>query len=270
MREIFVFLKKYHFTVIFLLLEGIAFYLLFRNNEYQSHIYETEATSIYSYIYKKTYNLNSYFRLKENNKILLEENEVLKNKLLYFEKNSMDSILPRNEIHYSYVRAGNVNISYNLNKNIMTIDKGYSSGVMPEMGVTSYAGVVGVVKDVSKNFAIVIPLININLRLSAKIKRNNYYGSLQWDGKDYRYTYLYDIPYHLEVFKGDTIITSGLSSIFPTEEPIGVVSDVTYSSQNFVTIRIKMFVDFRKINNVYVLKNALKDEQKQLEIKNAK
>lgn len=83
------------------------------------------------------------------------------------------------------------------------------------MAVTSRDGVVGIIQNISNTYAVVLPLINTNLKISAKIKKNGYYGSLQWDGNDYRYSYLNDIPFHVDVAQGDTIVTSGFSSIFP-------------------------------------------------------
>ena len=81
------------------------------------------------------------------------------------------------------------------------------------MGVASPEGVVGLIQDISENYSIVIPLINVDSRISAKIRKNNYYGSLQWDGDNYRYSYLNDIPYHVEVTEGDTIVTLSLIHI---------------------------------------------------------
>ena len=110
-----------------------------------------------------------------------------------------------------------------------------------------------------------LPLINTNLRVSAKLKKNGYYGSLQWDGNDYRYSYLNDIPFHVEVTQGDSIVTSGFSSIFPEGELIGFVESVNKETANFLTIKVKLAVDFKKISDVYVVGNLNKSEKLQLE-----
>ena len=100
---------------------------------------------------------------------------------------------------------------------------------------------------------------------SAKIKKNNYYGSLQWDGNDYAYSYLNDIPYHVEVNAGDTIVTSGLSKIFPEGIVVGYVESVDKETANFLKIKVKLAVDFKRINHVYVILNNKKNEQTSLE-----
>ena len=133
------------------------------------------------------------------------------------------------------------------------------------MAVCTPEGIVGLIQDLSDHFAVVIPLINVDARISAKIKKNNYYGSLQWDGNDYAYSYLNDIPYHVEVNAGDTIVTSGLSKIFPEGIVVGYVESVDKVTANFLKIKVKLAVDFKRINHVYVILNNKKNEQTSLE-----
>ena len=123
----------------------------------------------------------------------------------------------------------------------------------------------GIIQNTSRHYARVLPLVNTNLRVSAKLKKNGYYGSLQWDGNDYRYSYLNDIPFHVDVAQGDTIVTSGFSSIFPEGELIGFVETVNKETANFLTIKVKLAVDFKKISDVYVVANLNKSEKLELE-----
>lgn len=118
------------------------------------------------------------------------------------------------------------------------------------MAVCSGDGVIGIVERVSRHYAKVLPLINANLRVSAKIKKNGYYGSLQWDGNDYRYSFLNDIPFHVNAEVGDTIVTSGFSSIFPEGKLIGFIESVNKETANFLTIKVKLATDFKKISDV--------------------
>ena len=158
-----------------------------------------------------------------------------------------------------------LNSGFNKTKNYITINKGSLHGIANEMAVCSSEGVVGMVEKTSKHYAKVIPLINVNLRVSAKIKKNGYYGSLQWDGDDYRYTYLNDIPFHVNAEPGDTIVTSGLSPIFPEGKIIGFIESINKETANFLTIKVKFATDFKKIFDVYVIANTRKLEQEQLE-----
>jgi len=89
---------------------------------------------------------------------------------------------------------------------------------------------------------------------------------LSWDGKDYRYALLNEIPFHVKVSKGDTVVTSGYSSIFPEGIIIGVVKDFNFNQgNNFYNIYIQLSTDFMNLNHVNVVSNLYKDEQKILE-----
>jgi rod shape-determining protein MreC len=149
--------------------------------------------------------------------------------------------------------------------NYITLDKGRSAGVKPEMGVISSEGIVGVVRGVSENFSSVISLLNSELSVSAKLKNSGYYGSFNWTGRDYRYGKLQDIPLHVDVSIGDTVITSGYSAIFPEGILVGFVEEYQEKGGRFLELTVELSTDFKKLNNVYIVKNLLKEEQKELE-----
>jgi rod shape-determining protein MreC len=133
------------------------------------------------------------------------------------------------------------------------------------MGVVSGGSLVGIVLESSNNFCTVIPVINRDFRLSAKLKSNNYAGILQWDGASPRYAILNEIPYHVELVQQDTIVTSGFSSIFPEGILVGTVESFTLATGNFYEIRIRLSTDFQRLFNVNVIRNARQEEQRNLE-----
>jgi rod shape-determining protein MreC len=151
-------------------------------------------------------------------------------------------------------------------ENYIMLDKGYVDGINVDMGVVSPNGIVGVVMSVSPRFSIVIPVLNPKFRLSCKIKRNNYFGSLVWDGKDPRYTYLEELPRHVEFDIQDTIVTSGYSTIFPEGLLVGTITDSQkQKNDNYNYLQIKLFTDFSTLTDVLIIKNRLKDEQEKLQ-----
>ncbi len=133
------------------------------------------------------------------------------------------------------------------------------------MGVISDQGLVGIVLESSANFATVIPIINRNFRLSAKIKSNNYSGILQWDGVSPRYAVLTEIPFHVILTEGDTILTSGFSSIFPEGIEVGRIESFSLEKGNFYDIRVELFTDFQRLFHVNVIRNYRQEEQLNLE-----
>ncbi len=269
MKEIIKLILKYHFTIIFILLEIVSFSLIIRHNEYQRAIFSESASTLFGNISSTITSIKDYFRLKEMNESLANENILLKNRLEEYEL-LRDTIIHGTVIQdsipvYEYIGAKQVNATYNRTKNYITLNRGRKNGLQKEMAVCTPEGIVGLIQDLSDHFAVVIPLINVDSRISAKIKKNNYYGSLQWDGNDYAYSYLNDIPYHVEVNVGDTIVTSGLSKIFPEGIVVGYVESVDKETANFLKIKIKLAVDFKRINHVYVILNNKKNEQTSLE-----
>ena len=269
MKEIIKLILKYHFTIIFILLEIVSFSLIIRHNEYQRAIFSESASTLFGNISSTITSIKDYFRLKEMNESLANENILLKNRLEKYEF-LRDTIIHGTVVQdsipvYEYIGAKQVNATYNRTKNYITLNQGRKNGLQKEMAVCTPEGIVGLIQDLSDHFAVVIPLINVDSRISAKIKKNNYYGSLQWDGNDYAYSYLNDIPYHVEVNAGDTIVTSGLSKIFPEGIVVGYVESVDKETANFLKIKAKLAVDFKRINHVYVILNNKKNEQTSLE-----
>ena len=272
MKEIIKLILKYHFTIIFILLEAVSFSLIVQHNNYQRTVFSGHTATFFCYISSTISDIDNYFSLKETNEKLVAENTDLRNRI-----ENIKSALDGQENYvwgedssffdtdYRYQSARMVNSSFNKTKNYITLDKGSSDGVAKEMAVCSREGVVGIIQNTSRHYARVLPLVNTNLRVSAKLKKNGYYGSLQWDGNDYRYSYLNDIPFHVDVAQGDTIVTSGFSSIFPEGELIGFVETVNKETANFLTIKVKLAVDFKKISDVYVVANLNKSEKLELE-----
>ena len=251
MKEIIKLILKYHFTIIFILLEVLSFSLIVLHNNYQRTVFSGYTASFFGTISSVVTRVDDYFYLKVTNEKLVAENT------LWAPTDSAD-------VDYVYKTAEMINSSFNKTKNYIVIDKGATEGIKPEMAVCSSEGVVGIIEKVSNRYARVLPLINTNLRISAKIKKNGYYGSLQWDGDDYRYSYLNDIPFHVDTEVGDTIVTSGFSSIFPEGEMIGFVESVNKETANFLTIKVKLATDFKRISDVYIIANTRKEEQQAL------
>lgn len=265
MKTLIPFILKHHFILLFFLLEFLSLTLAVRYNRYQRATFVSISHAINSNLQNRLLFFRNYINLQQINKELAEENTRLHNDLMKY-KNITGSYWLHDTIRkYEYLKARVVNNSTNKQYNYITIEGGSAQGIYPEMAVISKHGAVGLVQAVSENFATVIPLINTKCKISAKIQRNNYFGSIEWPGQNYRFTQLTDIPYHVDVKKGDTIITSGYSAIFPEGIIIGTVDDFDIEEGNFYTISVNLAVDFKNLHYVHVIKNRLKEEQKELE-----
>lgn len=167
---------------------------------------------------------------------------------------------------YSYSTAKVVNNTTNKRQNYITLDKGKLNSIEPEMGVICPEGVVGIVKNVSNQFSSVMSVLHDKNKMSAKIKKSGYFGSLVWNGNNYREAQLIDIPNHVKLVVGDTVVTSGFSSIFPENILIGTIKEFELpEGNNFYDITIEFSVDYKKLSHVYIIKSLLKEEKQRLE-----
>lgn len=274
MQTILNFLIKHNHWFLFLLLEGISLVLIISFNNYQGAVAFTSANGIAGSIYSAMSDINGYFGLKEENSALTAQNNSLMNEIDELKeelRSYRDSpLLSGNSFadkgNFSYSTARVVNNSLNKVNNYITIDKGSSHGIETEMGVFNEKGVVGIVYQTSDNFSIVIPLLNSKSRISCRVKGSESFCSLQWSGGDPQYSYLIDLPRYTVIEKGDTVVTSGYSSIFPAELPVGVIEEIEDSDDGlFYRAKTRLFTDFSTINNVYIVGNRNKDEQTALE-----
>ena len=269
MQNLLRFLLKYHFTLLFVLLETLALLLLLQNNNYQNTRFVEFTRNVKGSFYEQTMQVKKYLSLQEKNRQLIQENEKLRNYIAANLQSENDTFRRKVdttlEQQYSYLSARVINNSVNKQHNYITLDKGREDGVTTEMGVISGEGIVGVVRGVSDHFSTAISLLNSELRVSAKLSGSGYFGPLNWSGGDYRYAKLGDIPLHASLNSGDTVVTSGYSAIFPEGILIGHVDTFQERGGRFYEVDVRLSTDFKSLSNVYVVKNLLKEEQDQLE-----
>ena len=169
------------------------------------------------------------------------------------------------EKNYSFIPAKVINASVNKYRNFITLNKGALDGVKTEMGVINEDGVIGIVSSTSDHFSVVIPILNPSSRISAKINNKSQTGSLLWDGKKTNKAILEEIPLYIQIALGDTVVTSGYSSIFPEGITIGTVNKFNKANDNFYNIEVDLSADFCNLSFVDVVDYKYFDEQKELE-----
>lgn len=275
MHNLLNFLFKYGYWLLFLLLEVISFSLLFRFNNYQGSIGFTSANRIAGSIYQWSADISSFFQLRtineqlvHNNIELQAENEALRNALQQIIPDSISEtlVLSLEKQGYQSIPARVINNSLNLPDNYITINKGKSDGVTPEMGVVNGNGIVGIVYMVSEHYSLAISLLNSKSSISCKFKNNDYFGYLKWRGGDTRHAYLEDLPLHALFQKGDTIVTSGYSTVFPRGMITGTVDSISESKDGLsYLLRISLTTDFAALDNVLLISNKQREEQRTLE-----
>ena len=276
MRNLLNFLFRYNHCIVFVLLQGVSFLLLFSFNNYQHSRFFTSANAFVGKIYEVTRAVTGYFDLQRQNEVLMERNIWLEQQLLLADKrlkemeeaNTTSWPAETTTTMFQSYKAGVIKNSLNRADNYITLNQGSLAGIKPDMGVIGPNGVVGNVYKTSPHYSLVISLLSSKSNLSCKIAGNEYFGFLQWEGDDSRYAYLKDLPRHAEFAIGDTIVTSGFSTVFPQGMMVGVIEEANDTNDGLsFLLKIKLATDFGKLRNVHVLAREGIEEQKLLEEK---
>ena len=115
---------------------------------------------------------------------------------------------------------------------------------------------------VSENYSSVISILNRDLQINAKFKKNNAFGSLNWNGINTNKVKLSDIPVINDVKIGDSIVTGGMSTYFPDGILIGVVSDYEIDlGRGYYEIDVELNNIIGNEINVFILKNKYFDNK---------
>ena len=274
MRNLVVFFTKNYFFFLFLLLETICFSLVVQNNKFQRASFVNSSNAVSATVLSASAGVNEYFNLKSENERLAKENaELHSHDLLSFSKIVNDEYKVNDTVYkqkYTYTSAKVVSNSTNMRNNYLTLDKGSKQGITNKMGVITSMGVVGLVENVSENFCTVKSLLHSNTIINSKFKKDGTFGPLSWDGESFEYATLNDIPTHVRILKGDTVVTSQYTKMFPENILIGTV-DSYYKepTKPFYTVKIKLSTNFKKLTHVYIVDNKLREEQEELERKTA-
>ncbi|MBQ9363539.1 MAG: rod shape-determining protein MreC [Bacteroidaceae bacterium] len=271
MQSLIDFLVHYKHWFVFLLLEAVSLLGLFSYDGYQKHVYFTTANGIVGSVYSAVSSVMSYLHLQTVNQELEEDNErmrrqivVLREKLRIAEADSQRvNGLP---IRYSLVSAQVVNATLHRSNNLITINRGSADGIQPEMGVVCSRGVVGVVHLVSPHYAIVMPLLNEHCKISCRLRKTEYFGTLEWQRGRSDVTWVTGIPRHAKVRKNEVVETNGYSDIFPPGIPIGYVMKTGDSADGmFYLLKVGLFTPFQTLREVSVITNYTQPERRELE-----
>lgn len=264
-------IRNYAF-LLFLLLEVVSFVLIFNYNTYQKSKYLNSSNFIVASVYNSFNSVVNYFGLTKVNNELAEENAKLRS--VMDRANSYKLPLPdslafipdKEDAEYKFISAKVINNSVNKQHNYITLNKGRKDGVKPDQGIINSEGVVGVITYVSESYSLGFSVLNQRWGVSAKLKGSSTFGPLSWDGKDYNFADLMEIPFHVDIAVGDTVVTSSFSSVFPEGVMIGKVSSFNKpDGDNYYNIRVQLSTNFKALSYVEIIDNLNKTEIEALE-----
>ena len=275
MKNLLDFFVKHSAWFVLMLYLILSCVLLVRNNPYQQSVYLTSANAVCATVYEGISSVTDYFHLKGINDDLQERNALLEMELVDLRarvndlKMQLPDTLKSQPVlqHFDFVVAHVISNSIAQTNNYITINRGEADGIKPEMGVVDQTGVVGIVNVVGKHSARIISLLNPDIRLSCKLRDSEYFGSMVWEGGDSRYAVLEELPKHLTYQVGDTVVTSGFSTVFPEGIIVGTVEGRARNlSDSFVSLNVRLTTNFSQLSTVRVITNDMAEELRMLEV----
>jgi rod shape-determining protein MreC len=258
MRNIFLFIARFSNLFFFLLLQAVALTMLFRYNKFHEAAYMNVANEASGKVFLRYNGIQTYFSLKKENEKLREQNARLMNLLkvdfsapdssvqLVIDTIRVDSIEQYRKFLFLPTKV--IGNSVDAQNNYLTLHRGFNQGVNVNMAVVGPEGIIGKVINVSPNMSVVMSLLHRKNSVVAQLKKGSGFGEIIWDGKDPRFVTLTKIPRTIKISKGDTVVTSPYSDIFPGGQVVGFVEEVAEE----------------KSTSVYSLKNLHKSEMDSL------
>lgn len=227
---------------------------------------------------EKYNNIEYYFKLKNTNEELVKQNTHLLNLLrqnyeaadtsknFFTDTLRVDSLLTIQR--FKYYDAKIVGSFISTQNNYLTIHRGSNQGLPKnkEWGVISPQGIAGRVVSVGENFSVVMSVLNRQFKVNSMLKKGGETGPVSWDGDNPLYLRLINIPKSAKVAKGDTVLTSNVSDIFPPGIMVGTIAEIIDDkSSNFFILKLKTATNFSNLQFVYVLEDLQKEEREKLE-----
>jgi len=260
MRKLFLLFLRNGGLLAFGLLEVISLFLVVQFNPDQEKIFFNSLNNLVAGTDAISQNTFDYLQLDTYADSLARANARVLEKLdnaLFIHQIEEDSIKKTDwEQQYVLTAAKIVDKSVSRKNNFFILNRGERHGVKKNSGVITEKGLIGVVVDVSKDYAQVMTVLHQQSRLSASLRRTGDFGALIWDGDDDRYLNLVDVPKHVLPVKGDTIQTSGFSQMFPEGVMIGRIEEFDIEpGSNFYDIKVRLSEDMRTVKYGYIVDN---------------
>ena len=243
--------------------------MLSHNGAMQNVWFSKGMHAIMGTVWGGTEQIKDYFSLRKTNDALALENHQLRTSLARYKAEEEDSLLTAKvrEIAgaYRYIPATIMKISRNSQHNYMIIDKGSDDGVVSGSGVITARGAVGIIDAVGERYSYARSFKNHEMSISSRLGKTGTVAPMFWDGRSSSGAILKEVPLHLEFQPGDTVYTSGYSSIFPPDIPLGTTGKAEGVNGSTDDIEIFLFEDFNALRYVTIVNNIGKEEIKRLE-----
>ena len=244
-------------VLVFIILEAISVYAIYEKGIVQRSRMMYVANSISSFFSEKWMRALDWFSLKQANATLVQENALLMEENLFMREMLNNVRIPADTLSlggdYHLIPSMVVVNSTGKQHNYIILNRGAEDGVSEGMGVISSKGIIGFVQTVTGHYSRVVSMLDIDSKFSVILKKNGTFGSLSWDGVSPTRVKVYDVPRHTELEKGDTLISSGYSAMFPYGIPVGAISSISLNDGINYELEVSLFENFHSLRYVNVI-----------------
>ena len=277
MKELLERLARYAHWAVFLLLELLSGIMLFQFNHYQQSVWLTQANAVTGRVLEWEADVLAYMSLRGRNAELTERNiflqmetDQLRSELVAAGTDSVrvDSLRAEALRGILLIPARVISNSVRLDDNFLTINRGSADGVRPEMGVLSGTGIVGIVCKTSPHYAMIMSVLNTQSSISCRLRASEYFGYLHWKGGSPLRAFIDDIPRHARFEVGDTVETSGFSSVFPPGIFVGRVAAIHDSADGLAyQLEVELSTDLAHVRDVCIVMQEHEEELDSMTLK---
>ncbi len=260
MYRLIEFLRSVYVFLLFIVLEGSAFYIYANSNSYVRAKMLSYTSSVVSSVNGVTYEVADYFHLRRTNRELLDRISYLEEQLLGYNEQQNDSMLMANsyfdeEIGATFQAAKVVYNTINRKHNYIIINRGLQDGVRAGMGVVTFdRAMVGFVLECGDRSSVVMSMLNTRFRTSGRVEGDSHAGSIYWGGQDKYRVKMRDLSKYVDVKVGDRIVSTDFSQIFPSGVVIGRVAAIEFDSQQVsYNLDIDIETDISGVDKVLVV-----------------
>jgi rod shape-determining protein MreC len=268
MNRLLEFIKRIYVVLLFILLECIAIWQYAISTPYTEAKILSRTTAVGGYFRKKITNINHFFSLSDENKMLthrvseLEQTLERERELLadYAEESWQRKMHSAEEdeeqLHYIYYPARVASMTISHMRNYIVLDKGERDGIKKNMGViTPDKYLVGYIIDCSEHYSVAMPVLNTEFTMGGCLSMTNYTCSLRWSG---------DSPYHVDIIDVSTYAQPEVGmavDVWSERLPKGVIvghieSFEHNAAKTAYSARLKLAVDMSALDNVLIVENT--------------
>ena len=151
-------------------------------------------------------------------------------------------------------------------ENLFTLDVGRRDGVQAGMAVVDERGILGKVLLVSNRYARVMPYQNVRFFVPGTVEPMGAEGVVRWMGTRPDRLTMENVVRTEPVERGQLVVTSGYSGVFPPGWPIGRVDSVaTLPGRNELVLQLTPSAPLHQARHAFVVLQKPEPEQRQLE-----